>query len=93
MCAGAVFAGADELGMPIQVESPAATRRNGTTSCASAARILRRPVLRGNEETLDEKEDRFLAQCRADVRATVPDALFNPHSRCAASSTASARRS
>lgn len=73
---------ADELGMTIQVESPAghtfAEWRDILRFCRSHPSVVL--YCGGNEETLDEKKIEFLAQCAAELRVTAPDALFNPHS-------------
>jgi hypothetical protein len=73
---------ADELGMLIQVEAPAGHTFAEWGDILRFCRAHPSVVLYcgGNEEMLDEKKIEFLAQCAAETHATVPDALFNPHS-------------
>ena len=72
---------ADELGMMIQVEPPVYYTLPEWRDILRACRRHPSVVIYccGNEESLDEEKIEYLGQCAAELRAAVPDALFNPH--------------
>ena len=71
---------ADALGMLIQVEPPVGYRLPEWRDILRACRHHPSVVIYccGNEELLDEAKIEYLRQCAAELRAQVPDALFNP---------------
>lgn len=73
---------ADEEGMLIQVESPVGYKMPEWQDILRACRKHPSVVIYccGNEEMLNEEKIEFLRQCAAELRTSVPDALFNPQS-------------
>ena len=71
---------ADELGMMFQVEPPLGYAMPEWRDILRACRKHPSVVIYccGNEEALDEKKIEYLGQCAAELRSTLPDALFNP---------------
>jgi len=71
---------ADELGMMFQVEPPLGYAMPEWQDILRACRKHPSVVIYccGNEEPLNEKKIEYLAQCAAELRSAVPDALFNP---------------
>lgn len=71
---------ADELGIMFQVEPPLGYAMAEWRDILRACRKHPSAAIYccGNEETLNEKKIEYLSQCAAELRSTVPDALFNP---------------
>jgi beta-galactosidase len=74
------FEAADELGMLIQVEPPVNYAFSEWCDILRACRRHPSVVIYccGNEDLLDEAKIEYIAKCEKQMRAVVPDALFNP---------------